>query len=382
MKAKRMPPLDLETLIPLLIGVWRRYHKLAGPADVLQTREFRGVVSAIQELQKGLESGDALIGQNYFNKKDLLGAYILYQWILSYQQGMSLINELPWSPKRVLDIGSGPAPFSFAASRHGAQEVIALDQSLEAMQLGAEICGRYGFPLAIRTHNCRKHNFPVEGKFDLIIVSHCLRELFPETEKNWEQAQASWLDAVLSLLTPEGFLLLVDSSLPHANKRILKLREMVVEKGLAVQAPCIWRGACPALLSKTQCYAQREFDKPYLVKEIQRAAQINLSSLKMSYLLLRSPGFGWPELPPKPLYRVISPALESGYGKYYYLCGTDGKKSIGSQLEEHTVENRAFDYLKRGEVISIENPVIRQNRFEISLGTRVHVEAALGKPLV
>ena len=52
--------------MPLLIGVWRRFHKLGGPADVLQTREFRSVVQAVQTMQKGLETGHDLIGQDYF----------------------------------------------------------------------------------------------------------------------------------------------------------------------------------------------------------------------------------------------------------------------------------------------------------------------------
>ena len=37
-KTKKMPDPDLETVMPLLIGVWRRFTKLGGPSDVLQTR--------------------------------------------------------------------------------------------------------------------------------------------------------------------------------------------------------------------------------------------------------------------------------------------------------------------------------------------------------
>ncbi len=91
MKTKKIPPADLETVMPLLLGVWRRFHKLAGPPDVLQTREFRGVVAAIKQLQAGLETGDALIGQDYFSHPELLGAYLLYYWVLHYQQGLALI---------------------------------------------------------------------------------------------------------------------------------------------------------------------------------------------------------------------------------------------------------------------------------------------------
>jgi SAM-dependent methyltransferase len=375
---KKIPLADFDELIPLLIGIWRRFHKLSGPADVLQTREFRGVVAAVQKLQKGLEMGTELIGQDYFSDPDLLGAYLLYQWIIHYQQGLSLINEIPHTPTRVLDIGSGPAPFAFAALRHGAKEVIAMDQNQTALRLGAEVCGRYGFPLKILHHRYSKGPLPVEGKFDLIIMGHCLQELVPQGI----ELQLQFIQHLLSLLTPTGFLLLVDSSLLAANRRILILRDLLVKKGVPVQAPCIWQGECPALQTKdSPCYAQRDLEKPYLIKEIQRANQINLGSLKMSYLILKNPESSWPELPSKPLYRVISPPVESYQGKRYYLCGTGGKKNLGSHLSAYPADSRAFEYLRRGELISIEGALEKPHSLDIIEGTQLKVEAATGKPI-
>ncbi len=59
------------------------------------------------------------------------------------------------------------------------------------------------------------------------------------------------------------------------------------------------------------------------MKEIQRAAQINLGSLKMSYLILRSPKAGWPELPDRPLLCTYSFLLSNPIqAEAYHLCGT------------------------------------------------------------
>lgn len=370
---KKAPQVDSENLIPLLIGVWRRFHKLAGPGDVLQTREFRSVVSAVERLQKGEDPGQ---------DKDMLGAYLLYQWIIHYQQALSLINEIPNSPRRVLDICSGSAPMAFAALRHGASDVVALDRNGTALQLGAEVCGRSGFPLSIRQADCLKGPLPVEGKFDLIIIGHCLEELFPSTYKDWQARQKSFIDAQLHRLTPEGCLLLVESSLPEPNRRLLTLRDNLVNEGVPVQAPCVWRGECPALkTAKSPCYAQRDLDKPYMIKEIQRAAQINQNSLKMSYVIFRHPQAGWPALPETPLYRIISPPVDTFQGKRFYLCGTDGKKNLGSHLKEYPPESRAFEYLRRGELISVQNGLVKENSIDIVQGTVLKVEAATGKPL-
>ena len=381
MKTKKMPDPDLENLIPVLIGIWRRFHKLSGPAEVLQTREFRSVVNAVQQLQKGLDTGKDLAGKDYFAEPELLGAYLLYHWILHYQQGLALINEVPFTPKRVLDLASGPGAFSFAALRHGSREVVAIDRNAAALKLAAEVCGRSGYPLTVRNHSLLKFPYPIEGKFDLIIIGYCLEELFPDTQKGWNIEQKNWIKQLLQYLSPSGMILFVESSLIHSNHRILAMRDLLVKEGFPVQAPCVWKGECPALQANSLCYAQRDLEKPYLIKEIQRAAQINLSSLKMTYLILRNPESGWPYLPEYPLYRVISPPIETHTGKRFHLCGTDGKKDLGSHLKEQPPESRAFDYLKRGELISIEDALVKQQHFDIILGTRVKIEAALNKPL-
>lgn len=379
---KRKVDADLETVMPILMGVWRRMNKLSGPPDKLQTREFRSVVEAVKVLQEGSAKGKTLIGTDYFADPQLLGAYLLYQWVVHYQQGLSLLGELPHQPLRVLDVCSGPGSFAFAALRHGASEVVATDQNLAAMQLGAEVCGRYGLTLSTRKWNCLKQPLHVEGKFDLIILGHCLEELFPSNVKGWVEQQNQFIDKLFARLTPNGYLLIVDSSFNEGNRRVLQLRDHFVGKGTPVQAPCIWRGECPALKStNSPCYAQREFDKPFLVKEIQRATNINLSSLKMSYVIFRHPEAGWPNCGEKKLYRVISPPVESFSGKRFYLCGTDGKKQLGSHLKEHPVESRAFEYLRRGELISFTGALENQNAIDIIKDTVVHVDAPCGKPV-
>lgn len=372
---------DLETIIPILIGAWRRLLSIPGPPDLLQTREFREVVTAVKALQERSFNGQSLVGQDYFKNPQLLGAYLLYNWVLHYQEGLSLIGELPETPKRVLDLCSGAAPFSFAALRHGAREVVAADQNNAALKLGAEVCGRYGLPLSVRQENVLKQRFPFEGKFDLIILGHCLEDLFPSSQKGWVEVQNTYIKNLLHHLTPQGHLLIVDSSLNEANRRILMLRDSMVQEGVPVQAPCVWRGECPALKANSQCYAQREFEKPHLIKNIQRAAEINLNSLKMSYLIFRNPEAGWPNLGDQQLYRIISPPIETFSGKRFYLCGTDGKKQLGSHLDKHPVESRAFEYLKRGELISIQGALEKHNAFDIVEGTEVRVVAACGKPL-
>lgn len=375
-KRKSGPSADFDQLIPLIINVWRKLHKIkGGPSDKLQTREFRGVIEAIDALQKLKDHS-----QDYFKSKKLLGGYLLYSSLLHYAQALTLLSEIPHPFSKVLDLGSGSAPLALASLKHGASEVYALDRNQEALKLGAEICGKMGYPLTIRPWELESE-LSVEGQFDLIMIGHALYEFFPVGSPNWLAKQQKLIQQLLKKLTPQGHLLLIEDSWPAANLPFLQLRDRLVSEGVKIQAPCIWQGNCPALQhSKSPCFAQRPFEKPYLIGELQRAAKINLSSLKMSYLLLRADAKA-PLSPYEHLYRVVSPPVPTVRGKCYHLCGTGGKKSLISSFETHPEEARAFDYLKRGELIEIKGALENNEHFQVTQETEITLRAALGKPL-
>lgn len=379
MKSKRTPSHNLDEIVPILIGAWRRLHKEAGPSDKLQTREFRRVVEAIKTMQKGFEESQEF---DYFSDKELLGAYLLYHWIVHYQQGLSILGEIPRKPNRVLDLCSGPGAFAMAALKHGAGDVTAADRNLPALQQAAEIAGRSAHTLNIRHWNAHKNVLPMEGTFDVIILGHCLLELFPKSKRHYLEEQLEFLAMLFNHLSTDGYLVIVDSPYLEANRRILHLRDRLVEKGIPIQAPCIWRGNCPALQTKNSpCYAQREFYKPYLLKEIQRSAEINLSSLKMSYLILRHPQASWPQLDEKRYYRVVSPPIEMANTSRFYLCGVDGNKNIGTRLNIIPEEAKAYNYLKRGDLISVDGIQENQNALTLVESTKLKLAATCHKPL-
>ena len=78
---------------------------------------------------------------------------------------------------------------------------------------------------------------------------------------------------------------------------------------------------------------------------------------------------------------MISPAVETFRGERVFLCGKEGKKSLGSQLKEHSVKARAFDYLRRGDVIAIHNALHLKDQLDITEETSVTLEAPAGKPV-
>ncbi|MBX9924380.1 MAG: small ribosomal subunit Rsm22 family protein [Rhabdochlamydiaceae bacterium] len=359
-----------EELFPILIPRYRKLMKLPiGPLDTLQTREFRSLVEHVVQYKDTQE----------ISSTELLAAYFMYEWPIQYAQGLSLIQELPQKPSKVLDLTSKGAPICLAALQHGATEVLAIGENEQALKMSADICGHLGYPISIRVGNREKLNSLSihDMSWDLIIVSHSLFDLFPSTEEH-----LSYLKKLLHLLSPDGYLLFVEDSENRTNRRFLQLRDAIAEQGISIVAPCLWKGECPALKhGSSPCFAQRPFEKPFMIKEIQRAAQINLSSLKMSYLILGSLKVTRPPLPDT-LYRVVSPPLPTFRGERYFLCGVQGKKTLGTTLKEHPKHSRAFDYVKRGDVLSIEQAVSLGEDMQITEKTIVELKAPCDKPVL
>ncbi|GAB4231817.1 MAG: hypothetical protein Tsb0021_10390 [Chlamydiales bacterium] len=371
MKEKKRKNIKAESneIMPLLVKVWRRLRKLSGPTDRLQTREFRNVAAALKKRKTGeILSEDAA-----------LDVSLLYDWIIYYQQALSIFGELPKRPKRVLDLSGGLAYFSFAALRHDVDDVVLMSMDHRQMQIGAEICGFYGYTLATQGIPNLSSQLPYEGKADVICLGHCLYKRFGNISDFTEVV--GYLKGLLTYLSPKGCVVIIEPSEAHYNTWVLQLRDQLVSEGFPIQAPCVWKGKCPALQAKNHCYAQREFEKPYIIQELQRASDIFLNSLKMSYLILRHPDFDWPSLPPRAYYRIISPPFESIRGKTYYLCGVKGKKKLSSSVNDHPKSLRPFDYVKRGELVEIKNAFETEYNFELKEESELEIAAALGKPI-
>jgi hypothetical protein len=151
---------------------------------------------------------------------------------------------------------------------------------------------------------------------------------------------------------------------------------------VAVRAPCLFRGACPALVRPTAwCHAERPVEVPPLVEEIGRRAGIRKEAVKMSYLVLAPRGEGWREPPPGRVFRIVSEPLPSKGRLRYMGCGPEGRLGLALQEKDVTPTNRAFEHLLRGDVVEISEVEPRGDGLRLAGASTVRVLAAAGKPV-
>jgi SAM-dependent methyltransferase len=407
------PTHDLSQWIPRLLAAWRgarkrppgppqqqhghrgrhgpgRFPPRGGPAGgrppdgLLAPDELREVAAAVERLSRGLTRERELAGARYMDEERLLGAYLLFYWPVSYLQARGTISELPRRPRAVLDLGSGPAPVAFAALDAGAAEVVAADRAARALAAARTLAADAGEPLATREWNPSRGkplaDLAPGKKFDLVTMGHVVNELFPGPEG--DARRADLLEEAAALLAPGGSLLVVEPALRDTSRALLRVRDLLVARGYAVRAPCLFRGPCPALLRETDwCHAERAVDAPPLVAQIGRAAGLRKEAVKMSYLVLAPKGEAWAEPPPGRVFRIVSEPLPSKGRLRYMGCGPEGRLGLALQEKHVTERNRRFEGLLRGDVVEITAAEPRGDGLALGEASTVRVVAPAGRPV-
>jgi SAM-dependent methyltransferase len=399
---------DLARWMPRLVSAWRAARRAPGagrrdprgrggprgrfpprgpqpgrpPPDLLAPDELREIAGAVERLSRGLTRERELAGARYMDEERLLGAYLLFYWPVSYLQARGTISELPRRPRAVLDLGSGPAPVAFAALDAGASEVTAADRSARALATARALAADAGEPLATREWNPARGRPLAElapgRRFDLVTMGHVVNELFQGPDADVRRADL--LEEAAALLAPGGSLLVLEPALRDTSRALLRVRDLLVARGYAVRAPCLYRGACPALLRETDwCHAERAAEPPAIVAQIAKAAGLRREAVKMSYLVLAPKGEGWAEPPAGRVFRIVSEPLPSKGRLRYMGCGPEGRMGLSLQ-EKHVADaNRRFASLLRGDVVRVTGGEPRGDGLALAEGSTVEVIAPAGR---
>jgi|CXWL01.1.fsa_nt_gi ribosomal protein RSM22 (predicted rRNA methylase) len=373
---------DLEKWIPRLISVWRQARGSSGTPGQLTGGEIRDVAAGIRQLSLGLTRDRTLAGQRYMDDPKLLGAYLLFYWPVSYAQARQTLGELVRRPRVALDLGSGPAPVAFAALDAAVSEVTIAERSKSAVKLALALATEAEETLLARDWSAEQ---PLpQGTYDLITLGHVVNELFGRAEApGIIVKRADFVERVAKSLNRGGSLLIFDPALRETSRALLEVRDLLVERGYAVRAPCFYRGACPALQKPSDwCHAERTWRMPPLVEQLAAAAGINKEALKMSYLILAPLGEPWADAPAGRIFRIVSEPLP-GKGRLRYMaCGPEGRIGLALQERHSNAGNERFFKLQRGDVIRIEQTEAKGDGLGLNDTSKVEYVARAGQPIL
>jgi SAM-dependent methyltransferase len=355
-------------LFDTLVFIWRSAAAAHAGAHRLSQGETYAVSKKIRELSRGFTGDRALAGERYLSDPDLLGAYLLHFWPISYMQTLLCISMLKKAAGRagvdaapnlgrVLDLGAGPGPVSLALLDSGAARVTACDRSAAALSLARRIAGERGYDLSTRRWDALKTQELPPGPFDLIALGHTLNELWAG-HPDRISLRAGLVQRAADWLAPGGRVLIIEPALKSTAQEAIRVRDALMEAGMTVEAPCIWQYACPALPDGT-CHGEFAWNPPSAMVRLSHAARIGRETLKTAWFVLKrkgdSPALPSEQFPPSAdggKYRVVSEPFLSKSGRVRYLvCGPLGRFPLSAPKDARGPGISAFFRLARGDGI-------------------------------
>jgi hypothetical protein len=334
--------------LDVLVYVWRR-RKIGGRAKFirnayLKDEEIAVLGPAIQQLSRGFTGHRNLVGKTYLDDPDLLGAYLLFYWPVSYAQAWTVLGDLERrhglpALRRVADLGSGPGPLACAlldkaveqaATAAGPDspkpaapiEILALDHAPQALNLLEDLVriahgpdASQRFRLTTRAWDGSKVAGTasgqavkplLEGSFDCIASGHFLNELWNELGPSVAGLRrAGMLRAAAASLRPAAdgaapFLMVLEPALKPTTRSLLAVRDQLAGAGLPILGPCIFQGGCPALaMPGGTCHGQVFWELPGLIRQLAKVAHLSKEELAMAWLCAGAPGSGVVPEPPQ-----------------------------------------------------------------------------------
>jgi SAM-dependent methyltransferase len=366
----------LAARLPSLIEAWRGEGRpsLGGR---LTRPEIESAGSALLSLQRGLTGERRLAGQRYMDSSELLGAYLLYYWPVSYLQFSLALAELDQSsrgaPRRVLDLGSGPGPASAALldslMEKGVgppEELVLVDASRDALDLASSLLARgRARPARISTFELDlEAGFELpSASFDFIVMGHSLNELWRGRDDAVER-RTDLVKRAARLLAPGGLILLVEPALLVTCRELIALRDRLAADGWSVLGPCPGSFPCPAFAAgpERSCHAESPWTPPEPIASLAAAAGLDRSSVKWTHFFLRpegsqAEGSGIEALPracPASRRVVSDPMLNKAGRLRYILCGGGALTTLSARADDEAALDLGFAGLRRGDMILAE----------------------------
>ena len=380
-----------------------RLHELSSPVlDVLSAASGMRLrapcqpvppclAAAVATLSAKFNHGEITGGKPYLEDSALRAAYLTYFLPVNLAKVQSLLEEAApvifyptEAPFRFLDVGGGPgtgvlALLDWISTRPTGTstcfDCTVLDHSSHALQLCQRLCREYGVEVAmtgrlnLNAVECNiEKRLPRELQeginqkpYDLILMQNLLSELYTGRPDMIERRTAL-VEVLLSRLTPQGTLMLIEPALRSASRDLHLVRDRLLrQQSGTLYSPCLHEHACPALVKDDDwCHEDRKWLRPEWIERIDHAVGFIKDTLKFSYLILRKDG---KTIVPRSseLHRVVSELREMKGEKRVWWCDESGRPEVGRLGRERSETNADFDDWHRGAIVRVSE-IIRKER--------------------
>jgi ribosomal protein RSM22 (predicted rRNA methylase) len=292
------------------------------------------------------------------------------------------LGAMTWGIARAL--GASAQQQSVAAQTAGAPapllriEALLVDDDAEALGAAEAIAreaATRALPeapsLSLRTRTERIAAGMKLPEADVVVLGQVLSELDVAMDPAERVAKHAALvaDLLARIVAPDGALVIVEPALRGRTRHLHAVRDVLVEGGTTVFAPCLHAERCPVLLTEGDwCHEDLPVDLPTWLVPLARAAGLRFQRLTFTYLVLRRDGqrlvaqldHARAGATPQVHLRVISELMRSKGKAEVFGCTSDGARLRLRRLDRDAVDegpgaaaSAAWAAVGRGDVLTV-----------------------------
>ncbi|GIH23663.1 rRNA methyltransferase [Acrocarpospora phusangensis] len=182
-----------------------------------------------------------------------------------------------FAPRTQVDVGGGTGASVWAAADvwGSLEKVTVLEQSPYAISMGEWLASRSRTPV-VRSGQWSRgviHRAVDKPPADLVTMSYVLGELPADAQEA----------VVRSLAGDAGMVVLIEPGTPAGYARILAARDVLINQGMSVVAPCPHDLACPITLGRDWCHFSVRLNRTALHRQI-KVGTLSFEDEKFSYV--------------------------------------------------------------------------------------------------
>ena len=350
----------------------------------------------VSQINEGLtKQRPEFLASDYLRSREIREAYMLYYMTTNILKIIPPLRELSYSgifkqasPLRILDLGTGTGAAIWGLLSYFLDEKknipleITLTDSLEENLSETEkfstfFISRIGHIvpiLSFQKFDLRKpKEIPEKIKssepFHLITMMNVLNEL--------DEANDSFLlESLMSLLDEQGTVIMIEPATRTQSRRLLRFRDLAIQKGANVYSPCTRQAGCPALKKEDDwCHTEMKWKRPPFIKAIDDIVGTLRLSLKSTYMILRKDGLTISNAvdTEKNLYRVVSERFDEKGRVRSFFCGENGRYEHVINKRDLSEFNGDFTEIERYDLISLIGEEVREHDIRLPKEARLSI---------
>ena len=355
--------------------------------------ELKALAANVARLSGLLTRERETLPAEYLKDEGLRRAYVLYFLLSNLYKIHIPLRELSLHPSnllskerlRILDIGSGPGTailgimdFFSAKEKRPVLEFTAIDHVKENLRDSEALFGllreRVSMAATLKTIKSSVEmvaSFP-KGPYDIIVLSNILNEVAHSDEDRTSKRVAILKTVISDLLAADGSCIIIEPALRQTSRDMLEVRDGLLDEGFCIYSPCLMGEKCPALQNpKDWCHEDIPWEFPEIIREVDGLIGLRKDSLKFSYLVIRKDGLSIKDIYGDSSFRVVSESLVSKGKVEFYVCGKEGRRLVTRLDKDKGIKNKAFEDLRRGDMVGFEAVIDEGKRLRVGKDTNV-----------